>query len=782
MGCYHSKEPVTARRGRAEAAASPAPPPPPIGQATEPGAPFRPDLSGPPLPPCDQQRAEIAEALLLLDPPTPAFESLLDLAAGILGCKAALIALFGDKRIWIKHAKNFEPGDFPWRQSFCAWTCSYPTPQPLVVFDAHSDARFKSNPAVTSGMVGFYAGTPLIAPNGHRLGTLCCADPSPRVIDESQCLVLANFADMVVAELLRSAEVAGQRRDQAARAADAAALAKALGVAAGAAPRAPAGRTLVVDAGGGGLAVVHASAACCELFEKGEPDSPLIGRPLWSLFDPSGAPGRDAARRSELAASARVAMAEGHSFLVRGVTLSASPGDAYDLTFRPVAVRDPTTAPALALPTFVPAAGAGAAHGAASYYFVSIDKSTWLRKGLGGSGRGPASGAALTPALGTGTPPEGQGGVRRKSGASSATNASERRSGFLELGRRRAPIEGLELGPQIACGSYGRVFKGAYFGARVAVKVLESTTSAWRDPETGASLEAALSHGVSHPLILQTLAWATVRGEDALPLPDAGQMVGTVLGPGGGDDASFTTAGSDSTRNSGPSGCGDSSSCGEGLFQTWIVMEYADAGCLQDAIDRGYFATDPTAAIITAREIAAAMAHLHRGGVVHADLSAWNVLLAGSEATALDSRGFSARVADFGLARAVGPAAGELTASYGTLSHAAPEALEHGLVSRAGDVYSFGVLLWQMLFCSRPWAGMSHAAIVKAVVQDRRGLIFPSPPPGGEPEPLAMLAEACLARAPAARPTFEELVAALSPLNDAIESASHTAGIAACTA
>lgn len=150
-------------------------------------------------------------------------------------------------------------------------------------------------------------------------------------------------------------------------------------------------------------------------------------------------------------------------------------------------------------------------------------------------------------------------------------------------------------------------------------------------------------------------------------------------------------------------------------------MGYADAGCLQDAVDRGAFSSDPTAALLTAREVAAAMAHLHRAGVLHADLSAWNVLLASSEATALDRRGFSARVADFGLARAVGRAAGELTASYGTLSHAAPEALERGVVSRAGDVYAFGVLLWQVRLRARARVGAGGDAFRAARGAGRGG-------------------------------------------------------------
>jgi serine/threonine protein kinase len=44
--------------------------------------------------------------------------------------------------------------------------------------------------------------------------------------------------------------------------------------------------------------------------------------------------------------------------------------------------------------------------------------------------------------------------------------------------------------------------------------------------------------------------------------------------------------------------------------------------------------------------------------------------------------------------------------SYGTVTHMAPEVLLQGVSSKAADVYSFGVLLWQMLTSSRPWAGM----------------------------------------------------------------------------
>jgi hypothetical protein len=46
-------------------------------------------------------------------------------------------------------------------------------------------------------------------------------------------------------------------------------------------------------------------------------------------------------------------------------------------------------------------------------------------------------------------------------------------------------------------------------------------------------------------------------------------------------------------------------------------------------------------------------------------------------------------------------------------------------VGRHADVYSFGVLLWQMLTGSRPWPGMSHAQIMAAVGMEKRMLVFP---------------------------------------------------------
>lgn len=50
----------------------------------------------------------------------------------------------------------------------------------------------------------FYAGTPLVASDGHRLGTLCFADAAPRRFDAERCTILNNMAELVVRELERA--------------------------------------------------------------------------------------------------------------------------------------------------------------------------------------------------------------------------------------------------------------------------------------------------------------------------------------------------------------------------------------------------------------------------------------------------------------------------------------------------------------------------------------------------------------------------------------------------
>jgi len=110
-------------------------------------------------------------------------------------------------------------------------------------------------------------------------------------------------------------------------------------------------------------------------------------------------------------------------------------------------------------------------------------------------------------------------------------------------------------------------------------------------------------------------------------------------------------------------------------------------------------------ALTVAREVAAALAYAHDAGVVHRDIKPENIYL--------DEAGV--RVADFGIARALGEAGGErLTASglvLGTPAYMSPEQGTGGVVDGRADVYALGCVLYEMLAGTTPFTGATARAI-----------------------------------------------------------------------
>ena len=115
--------------------------------------------------------------------------------------RSALVSLVDEERQWFKSRVGLDPSQTPRSMSFCSVAIQRPH-EVMVVPDASADPRFRDNPLVTADPhIRFYAGAPLLMPDGHALGTLCVIDREPHEFSPKQCQILALLARQVVAQL-----------------------------------------------------------------------------------------------------------------------------------------------------------------------------------------------------------------------------------------------------------------------------------------------------------------------------------------------------------------------------------------------------------------------------------------------------------------------------------------------------------------------------------------------------------------------------------------------------
>ncbi len=137
-----------------------------------------------------------------------AYDDLTALAAQVLSMPIALVSLVDSDRQWFKSFHGVSVRETPRSMAFCDHTIR--AHEVMVVADATSDPRFADNPLVTGEPhIRFYAGAPLVNPDGFVLGTLCVMDQQPRTLDAQQLATLDMLARQVMAQLeLRKRHVA----------------------------------------------------------------------------------------------------------------------------------------------------------------------------------------------------------------------------------------------------------------------------------------------------------------------------------------------------------------------------------------------------------------------------------------------------------------------------------------------------------------------------------------------------------------------------------------------
>uniref|UniRef100_A0A1I8IHR8 Mitogen-activated protein kinase kinase kinase n=1 Tax=Macrostomum lignano TaxID=282301 RepID=A0A1I8IHR8_9PLAT len=251
---------------------------------------------------------------------------------------------------------------------------------------------------------------------------------------------------------------------------------------------------------------------------------------------------------------------------------------------------------------------------------------------------------------------------------------------------------------QLGRGTYGTVYRGRWQGIDVAIKLFD----AQRDV---ASLqkEMSLLARCQHPNIVR--------------------LFGVWLGP---------------TEGERPSSAGSASD----FACPYYVMELADSGTVADVVHNR-----PThrAGFLLVPACAKAVAYLHAHQprpIIHRDLKSMNLLLFNA--------GRVLKVCDFGTVREQST---DMTSSKGTVAWMAPEILTNNRYSPSVDVYSLGMVMWEVLARSRPFKDMNSYSIMFHIHAGQR------PPQFRDcPETLRNLLAACLHQEPSRRPPITGLV------------------------
>ncbi|XP_023739609.1 serine/threonine-protein kinase STY13 [Lactuca sativa] len=255
-------------------------------------------------------------------------------------------------------------------------------------------------------------------------------------------------------------------------------------------------------------------------------------------------------------------------------------------------------------------------------------------------------------------------------------------------------LKKLNMGPAFAQGAFGKLYKGIYNGEDVAIKLLEKpeeNLDVANAMEKQFQQEVKMLAGLNHPNIVRFIG-----------------------------------------------GCHKP--------MVWcIVTEYARGGSVRQFLNRRQNRAVPLRlAVKQAADVAKGMEYVHGVGVIHRDLKSDNLLI---------SKDQSIKIADFGIARIEVRTEG-MTPEMGTYRWMAPEMIQHRPYTQKVDVYSFGIVLWELITGKLPYHNLTDVQAAFAVVN--KG-IRPAIPDDCLPI-LGEIMTRCWDVDPHVRPHFSEVV------------------------
>ncbi|KAM3255687.1 hypothetical protein ACQJBY_048706 [Aegilops geniculata] len=180
-----------------------------------------------------------------------------------------------------------------------------------------------------------------------------------------------------------------------------------------------------------------------------------------------------------------------------------------------------------------------------------------------------------------------------------------------------------------------------------------------------------------------------------------------------------------------------------------IITEYMSGGSLYDYVHKQRNVVDLPTLLKFACDVCRGMCYLHQRGIIHRDLKTANLLM---------DKDHVVKVADFGVAR-FQDQGGIMTAETGTYRWMAPEVINHQPYDNKADVFSFAIVLWELLTSKIPYDTMTP---LQAAVGVRQGL-RPVLPEKTHPKLLDLL-QRCWETIPSYRPAFPDILTELEGL------------------